>query len=74
MTLLDVTDTGAELGEKVVLLGRQGREEITAVELAAAAGTISWEILCHLGLRLPRRYLRGGEVEEVMSRFSREDA
>lgn len=74
MTLLDVTDAGAELGEEVVLLGRQGREEITAVELAAAAGTISWEILCHLGLRLPRRYLRGGEVEEVVSRFSREDA
>ncbi|HYG61876.1 MAG TPA: alanine racemase, partial [Thermoanaerobaculia bacterium] len=74
MTLLDVTDTGADLGEEVVLMGRQGREEITAVELAAAAGTISWEILCHLGLRLPRRYLRGGEVEEVMSRFSREDA
>jgi alanine racemase len=74
MTLLDVTDTGAELGEEVVMMGRQGKEEITAVELAAAAGTISWEILCHLGLRLPRRYLRGGEVEEVMSRFSREDA
>ena len=74
MTLLDVTETGAELGEEVVLLGRQGREEVSALELAAHAGTISWEILCHLGLRLPRRYLRGGEVEELVSRFSREDA
>ena len=60
MTLLDVTDTGAELGDEVVLLGRQGSEEIPARELAAHAGTISWEILCHLGLRLPRRYVRGG--------------
>ncbi|HEX2222743.1 MAG TPA: alanine racemase C-terminal domain-containing protein, partial [Thermoanaerobaculia bacterium] len=74
MTLLDVTETGAELGEEVVLLGRQGGEEVSALELAAHAGTISWEILCHLGLRLPRRYLRGGEVEELVSRFSREDA
>ena len=74
MTLLDVTDAGAELGDEVVLLGRQGEEEITAAELAAHAGTISWEILCHLGLRLPRRYVRDGRVEELMSRFSREDS
>lgn len=73
MTLLDVTDTGAELEEEVVLLGRQGAEEIKATELAARAGTISWEILCHLGLRLPRRYIREGKVEELMSRFSREE-
>jgi alanine racemase len=73
MTLLDVTEAGAELGDEVVLLGRQGNEEITATELAVHAGTISWEILCHLGLRLPRRYVRGGRVEELMSRFSRED-
>ncbi len=73
MTLLDVTDAGGDPGEEVVLLGRQGDQEITAWELAERAGTISWEILCHLGLRLPRRYRRGGEVEEVMSRFSRED-
>jgi alanine racemase len=73
MTLLDVTDTGAEPGEEVVLLGRQGDEEIPSLELATHAGTISWEILCHLGLRLPRRYVRGGRVLELVSRFSRED-
>lgn len=74
MTLLDVTGAGAELGDEVVLLGQQGREEVTALELAGHAGTISWEILCHLGLRLPRRYVREGRVEELMSRFSREDS
>jgi len=74
MTLLDVTDTGAELGDEAVLLGAQGGQEITALELAEHAGTISWEILCHLGLRLPRRYLRAGRVEELVSRFSREVA
>ena len=72
MTLLDVTD--AELGDEVVLLGRQGSEEVTALELATHAGTIPWEILCHLGLRLPRRYVREGRVEELMSRFSREES
>ncbi|MFL6197846.1 MAG: alanine racemase [Thermoanaerobaculia bacterium] len=73
MTLFDVTETRAELGDEVVLLGRQGEEEIPALELATHAGTISWEILCHLGLRLPRRYIRGGRVEELVTRFSRED-
>jgi alanine racemase len=73
MTLLDVTETGAEPGEEVVLMGRQGDEEIPALELATHAGTISWEILCHLGLRLPRRYVRDGRVLELVSRFSRED-
>ncbi|HXO22578.1 MAG TPA: alanine racemase [Thermoanaerobaculia bacterium] len=75
MTLLDVTDADGEVaaGEEVTLLGRQGEEEITAAELARLAGTIPWEILCHLGLRLPRRYWRAGRVEELVSRFSRED-
>ncbi len=73
MTLLDVTEVGAELGDEVVLLGRQGDEEISALELARHAGTISWEILCHLGLRLPRRYVRNGRAEELISRFSREE-
>lgn len=73
MTLLDVTDAAVGLGDEVVLLGRQGDEEISAGELARHAGSISWEILCHLGLRLPRRYVRAGRVEELVSRFSRED-
>ncbi|HEV7518344.1 MAG TPA: alanine racemase [Thermoanaerobaculia bacterium] len=71
MTLLDITETGGEVGEEVVLLGRQGAHEIPAAELARLAGTISWEVLCHLGLRLPRRYLRRGRVEEMATRFSR---
>ena len=73
MTLFDVTDTGGEVGEEVVLLGRQGDEEVTAGELARLAGTIAWELLCHLGLRLPRRYRRAGRVVEVATRFSREE-
>jgi len=71
MSLFDVTEAEVKLGDEMVLLGRQGAEEIRATELAAHAGTISWEILCHLGLRLPRRYVRGGRVEALVSRFSR---
>ena len=41
-------------GDEVVLLGRQGDEEITADEWAGLLGTISYEILCGIGPRVPR--------------------
>jgi alanine racemase len=37
-----------------VLLGRQGDEEITADEWARLLGTISYEVLCGIGPRVPR--------------------
>jgi len=70
LIVVDATDTGAALGDEAVLLGRQDGEEITAAELARLAGTIPYEILCALGLRLTRRYRRGGEVTEETSRFT----
>jgi alanine racemase len=55
--VLDVTDIpGVVPGEEAVFIGRQGAEEITAVEVAEAAGTISYEILTRLAARLPRLY------------------
>jgi alanine racemase len=42
-----------------VILGRQGDaswQEIDAREVAAAIGTIPWEIVCRLGTRIERRY------------------
>jgi alanine racemase len=57
MTMVDVTDVpGAQVDDEVVLLGEQGGQRIDADELAAAAGTISYEILCGIAKRVPRRY------------------
>jgi alanine racemase len=47
-------------GDEVVLLGRQGGEEITASEWAVRLDTIVYEVTCGLGARLPRRHVRGG--------------
>lgn len=44
------------VGDEVVLLGRQGDERLTAEELAAWRGTISYEVVCAVGPRVPRRY------------------
>lgn len=54
--VIDVDDDGYERGEEVVLLGSQGAEEITADDWASALGTISYEVVCSIGPRVPRRY------------------
>jgi alanine racemase len=57
MTMLDVTALReVRVGDEAVLIGRQGDEEITADEVAELAGTISYEILCRIGQRVPRIY------------------
>ena len=57
MTMFDVTDTDAALGDLVTLLGRDGGDVITVSEMAAAAELSAYEILTGLKLRLPRRYM-----------------
>jgi alanine racemase len=47
-------DATVQLGDEVVLLGRQGDGEITADDWAAMLGTISYEVLCGVGPRMPR--------------------
>ena len=49
------------VGDEAVLIGRQGREEITAAELAGWCGTIPWEVLTNITYRVPRLY-RGGSA------------
>ncbi len=48
-------DSSVQPGDEVVLLGRQGNEEITAEEWAGLLGTINYEVLCGVGARMPRR-------------------
>ena len=49
MIMIDVTGTDVSPGDEVVLIGRQGDDEITAREIAATIGTIPWEVVCRLG-------------------------
>jgi alanine racemase len=56
MIMVDVTGEDVAPGEAVVLIGKQGDDEITAREIAASIGAIPWEIVCRLGSRIGRRY------------------
>ncbi len=57
MTFVDCTDVPtAAAGATVTLIGRDGSAAIGADELAAATGTIAYEIVARLPARAPRRY------------------
>ena len=55
MTMLDVTDIGAEVDDEVVLIGRQENSEIRVEELAEKIGTIPYEVLARINPLIPRR-------------------
>lgn len=55
--MVDVGDHEIRMGDEAVLIGSQGKNKITAEELAALSETISYEIVCGLGSRIPRVYL-----------------
>ena len=55
--LVDCGDDPVAPGDQVVLIGRQGQEQITAWELAERIGTIGYEIVCGVSERVPREYL-----------------
>ena len=58
MTMVDVSGLpDVRVGDEAVLIGRQGADEITADEVAELQGTISYEVLCRIGPRVPRIYL-----------------
>jgi alanine racemase len=63
MCMVDVSDIpDVALDDEVVIIGRQGEEEISADEVAELCGTISYEILCGISARVPRLYLRQGRI------------
>ncbi len=59
VTLVDATGTGARRGDRAVCLGRDGGETVTAWDLARAAATIPYEILCGIGPRVERVHTEG---------------
>ena len=54
--VIDVTEQSAEVGDEVILLGASGNKQITASDLAAASGRLSYEMVTGLVARLPFVY------------------
>jgi len=55
--MVDVTDIdNVNIGDELVLIGKQGNDELTATEMADLIGTINYEITCDITKRVPRVY------------------
>ena len=65
MTMLDVTDTDAALGDVASLLGRDGDDVVTVSELAALGDLSPYELLTGLRQRLPRLHRDVDASEEA---------
>lgn len=64
--MCDVTDiNNVKIGTNVTLFGKDGNEEISALEIGMIAETNSYEILCGISKRVPRVYISNGEVRHI---------
>jgi alanine racemase len=68
VTLIDVSDLPeVKVGDEVTIFGRQGDQEISVYEIAERCGTISYEITCGIGKRVPRVYVEDGRVTSAVT-------
>ncbi len=62
----------ARVGDEVVLIGSMGGQTVSADDLAALCGTISYELFCAVGRRVPRFYFSGGRLISVEDYLEKE--
>lgn len=68
LTMVDVTDLPAvEVGDEVVLFGDQGDAVLSIEEVARGSETLPYEIMCTIGKRVTRIYVRGGRPVKLLS-------
>ncbi len=61
--MVDVTGVPeTQVGDAVVLVGRDGGREITVEQIAAAADSFNYEFICGISRRVPRLYRQGGKT------------
>ena len=69
--MVDVTDIeDVKFGDRVVLVGYDGEEHIPVDELSDLSGRFNYEFVCCLSKRIPREYLRNGEVVKQSDYFT----
>ncbi len=66
--LVDIGDDVVSIGDTATLLGENGAESISVVELARTIGTIPYEILCTCGAGMDHRYVRHGNTISTINR------
>ncbi len=66
--MIDITDIdGVKVGDEVTLFGRDGDEVITADDVASVYGTIGYELICAVSVRVPRIFISNGEIKQIIA-------
>lgn len=65
--MVDVTNIKGEIkvGDEVILIGEKGGISINADHIAEMLGTINYEVVCMISKRVPRVYIKDGEVVKI---------
>ena len=61
-TVVDVSDVDCTVGDVVTIIGKDDQCEITADDIALLDDTINYEILCRISPRVPRVYVKDGQI------------
>jgi len=68
LTMVDATEIpDVEVGDEAVLFGEQGDAQMTLEEVAERAETIPYEVLCSMGKRVVRVFLREGKPAKILT-------
>ena len=66
--MIDITGIdGVKVGDEVTLFGRDGDELITADDVASSYGTIGYELICGVSVRVPRIFISKGEIKQIIA-------
>lgn len=64
--MIDVTDIGdVKVGDEVILMGSDGNIKFDADDIAPILGTINYEVICMISKRVPRVYVKNGEIIKI---------
>ena len=63
--MVDVTGLGVNRGDEVILMGSDGENSITAEEIGDLSGRFNYELVCDINKRVPRVYIKNGEIIAV---------
>lgn len=65
--MIDITEIeGVQVGDTVTVIGRDGDQTITWDDWADRLGTISYELVCGIGKRVPRIYMKDGNAVDIL--------
>lgn len=60
--MVDATGVDCEIGDEVVLIGKQGSEEIKVRDICEYSGDCETSFISHFNRRLPKYYYKNNEI------------